>query len=114
MRLSSAASGVRSAEARGLISMTTFPGEIHQVQRQISVRETGGLCGSGKPGLRVEIAVRVDVDDERLARGVDAQIDAAVVAALERFEGCHRDRDAARLDLAGEHGQLGGALDALG
>jgi len=51
--------------------MTTFPGEIHQVQRQISEREAGGLCGSGKPGLRVEIAVRVDVDDVRLARGVD-------------------------------------------
>ena len=84
------------------------------MQRQISVRETGGLCGSGKPGLRVEIAVRVDVDDERLPGGIDAQVDAAVVAALERLEGRHRDLDAARLDVAREHGQLGGTLDALG
>ena len=46
----------------------------------------------------MQIAVRVDVDDERLAVAVDAQIDAPVVAALEGLEGGERHVDAASGD----------------
>ena len=70
------------------------------MQSQIRVGEASGLRGTGKPSLRVEIAVGVDVDDERLTAGVDAHVDATVVAALERFEGSYGHFDAALLDVA--------------
>lgn len=84
------------------------------MQCQISVREAGGLRGFGEPCLRVEIAVGVDVDDERISSGVHAQIDAAVVAALQRFERGGGDLDAARFDVARQLGRCGRTLDALG
>ena len=84
------------------------------MEGQISVRNAGGFCGSGEPSLRVEVAVRVDVDDVGLPAGVDAQVDAAVVAALQRFEGCLGHRDAPGLERWSEERGLRGAVEALG
>ena len=73
------------------------------MQGQVGVADA--CCGRrfGKPRLRVEIAVRVDINHEWVARGIDAQVDSAIVAALERIKGSQRHLDAARFDDAREH-----------
>ena len=73
------------------------------MQGQFGVRNAGGRGRFGKPRLRVEIAVRVDVDDERVASCIDPQVDPAIVAALEGLEGSQGDLDAARFESRGEH-----------
>src|SRR4051812_37932612 len=102
MRDSSSASCGRSGEAMGLISMTPLQGELHQMQRQVGVGDARAGSGASEARLRVEIAVGVDVDDEGLAGGVDAEVDPAVVAAVERVEGGERDVDALALERGGQ------------
>lgn len=68
------------------------------MQRQVGVRDARALSGARKARLRMEIAVGVDVDDEGLPAGVDAEVDAPVVAAVERIERGERGLDAALLE----------------
>src|SRR3954465_4835108 len=87
MRASNRARWGRSSGFRGRISMAAFLCELDEVPGQIRVTDAGRLRRFREAGVRVKIAVGVDVDDEGLAVFVDAQVDAAVVAAVERRPG---------------------------
>ena len=84
------------------------------MQGQVAVRNTCRGRRFGKARLRVEIAVRVDINHERVARSIDAQVDPAVVTALERIERSQGHFDAPRFDCRVEHRRLRRAVDALG
>src|SRR5438093_16544 len=98
MRASSSASCGRSETFRGLISMAAFLCELDEVPGQIRVTDAGRRRRFCEAGLRVKVTVRVDVDDERLPVAIDAQVDAAVVAAVERGPRLERGLDAAALE----------------
>src|SRR3954470_20707739 len=95
MSANSSASCGRSAGFNGRISMASFLCELDEVPGQIRVTDAGRRRRFRKAGMRVKVTVGVDVDDEGLAVAVDAQVDPAVVAAVERGPGRHRDLDAA-------------------
>lgn len=88
-------------------------GELDEVQGKVLVRQARRQRRAREPGLRVQVAVGVDVDDPRLAARVDPQVDPAIVPALERLEGRERDVDAARAERLGQVGQARGAVEAL-
>lgn len=91
-----------------------FLSELDEVQREVGVRKPGSRSRAREAGLRVQVAVRVDVDDVRLERAVEPQVDAAIVTALERFESRARDVDAALGEGRGQLDEPRRALDANG
>src|SRR5688572_1698793 len=97
MRARSSASCGRSVGFSCRISMASFLSELDEVPGEIRVTDARRPCCFCEPGLRVQITIGVDVDDVRLAVFVDAEVDAAVVAAVERLPGGHRRLDAAAL-----------------
>ena len=54
---------------------------------EVFVGEAGSLRREGQATLGGEIAVWIDVDDERVASRVDAEVDTAVVAEPQHLEG---------------------------
>lgn len=81
---------------------------------EVCVRNARRLCRTRKPRLRVEVAVRVDVDDVRLPLRIHAQVDPPVVTALQGFEGFRGHRDTPTLELGVQHRGLRRAVHALG
>src|ERR687887_2338798 len=110
IRPSSAASGPRSRGVMGRISMAPFEGDLYQPPRQSGVADPYLGGGLGEPGLRVQIAVRVDVDDERPPGCIQPEIDPPVVLAFERGEGSQRRVHHPLLQLRLERAALGGAV----
>ena len=92
----------------------TFLGKLDEMKREIAVRETCCGCRAGKAGLRVQITIKVDVDDPRLALRVEPEVDSAVVATLQRLERRQRDLDTTARDGRRELDDARGAVDALG
>jgi hypothetical protein len=78
--------------------MVAFLGKLDEMKREVAVRETCSRRRAGEARLRVQVAVGVDVDDPRLVLRVEPQVDAAVVAALQRLERSLRDLDTAARD----------------
>ena len=60
--------------------------EVDDVMNEVAVADTRRAARPGEPGVCGEVAVRVDVDDERRAVGVEAQVEAGVVAQLQGGE----------------------------
>src|SRR5688572_17983606 len=90
IRPNSSANGSLSCGAMGRISMTSLERELHEPGCQLGIAYPCRGRGLRESCFRVEIAVGVDVDDERLTRGREPEIDAPVVAAVERIEGGQR------------------------
>src|SRR6185295_11490162 len=87
IRDSSSASDGRSASARGRISMAPFEGDLDQPGGQRLVGDPRLRGGAGEPGLRVEIAVGVHVNNVRVAVRTQSQVHPPIIPALERVEG---------------------------
>jgi hypothetical protein len=58
--------------------------EVDDASNEVVVNDAGRAARPREPGIGRQVAVRVDVDDERGAVVGEAEVEAAVVAQLQR------------------------------
>src|SRR5215468_1133302 len=68
----------------------SLPGDVADASDERWVLHAGGACRPGDPGVRADVAVGIHVDHVRSAVLRDTEVDAAVVAQVERAEGGDR------------------------